>query len=69
MLPGKNDDTHGEGETSPAAPDEEVKDSSDKLGEAKSCESGEITSDGVVNDPAVDGEDVLDSPATKEELG
>ena len=63
-LPGKNDDTHGEGETSPAAPDEEVKDSSDKLGEAKSCEIVEVTSDGVV-----DGEGVLDSPATKEELG
>ena len=63
-MPGKNDDTHGEGETSPAAPDEEVKDSSDKLGEAKSCEIVEVTSDGVV-----DGEDVLDSPATKEELG
>ena len=68
-LPLKNDDTLDEGETTPAAPDEDCKDSSDKLGEAKSCEIGEVTSDGAVNDPAVDGEDVLDSPATKEELG
>ena len=65
----QNDDTLDEGETTPAAPDEDCKDSSDKLGEAKSCEIGEVTSDGAVNDPAVDGEDVLDSPATKEELG
>ena len=53
----------------PAAPDEEGKDASDNLGEAKSCEIGEVTSDGAVNDPAVDGEDVVDSPATEEELG
>ena len=53
----------------PAALNEEGKDSSDKLGEAKSCEIGEVTSDRAVNDQTVDGEDVLDSPATKEELG
>ena len=43
----------------PAALNEEGKDSSDKLGEAKSCEIGEVTSDGAVNDPAVDGEEEL----------